>query len=287
MKRLGYILFMFMFVANISCYAQYMTKRLEKIGNAIGLPIDSISFSGIESTYDSIFHYKNRPLKIKVNKYNEIYNIGYSVVNSTIINDKNRIYIDFIERYLLETDIIPHKKRELQYLKDQVLIEGDITNFLSIVPKSESISVTSTEGRRFCLDWEKDKSKLSFSFTPSYQLITGADVAELEDIFSRHFVRHCHMNEQKQDYVLLLTKYGYKTEKIHCTREDIFDFIEKDGCQMVFSPDDNGDDVLFGINKQLNYIHVITLKEEIAEAFVYIGIQIDPKYFLNQILNLR
>ncbi len=264
--------------------AQYETVRLSRIDEIVDIMSDSIKGKLGRINSDSTFLFRNRILSIKMNCWGEIQNIGYSLFPNEIC-DTNLSYIyDFVERYLLELDLL-NKKSELKkrLRHDDVTLSGDFPSILDEHSSDIQFSIEDVEYHRYKLNFKRGTKNIQLDFSPNCQLILGANDKELEEIFSRHFRQFLKGSQDSSQYSLIIDMYGNKRDSINCTLYDILCFIEHENCQMIFRQDEDNNDVMFAINKKLDYIHMAILKEDYAYMYVYIPIHTYPEFFINQI----
>ena len=264
--------------------AQYETVRLSRIGDIVGIMSDSIKVKSERTNSDSTFLFRNRFLNIKMNSWGEVHNIGYSLFpNETRDTSSSYIY-DFVERYLLELDLL-NKKSELKkrLRADDVTLSGDFPSILDDHSSDIQFSIENVKYHRYKLNYKRGTKNIQLDFSPNCQLILGANDKELEEIFSRHFRQYVKTFQNSSQYSLIIDMYGNKRDSINCTLYDILCFIEQENCQMIFRQDEDNNDVIFAINEKLDYIHMAILKEDYAYMYVYIPIHAYPEFFINQI----
>ncbi len=275
------ICFIFIFM-NVN--AQYETIRLKRIGDVIGITGDSIQEKSTITNLDSTILFRNRILNIKANKWGEICHIGYSLF-PTEVRDSSWSYIyDFVERYLLELDLLEKNNDVKKQLRaDDILLDGDFPDILDELSTDYQVTIENLKYHRYDVNYKRGESRIRMEFTPNCQLMLGANDKELEEVFSRKFRLFLGENKDSVQYSLVIDMYGNKKDSIKCTLYDLLCYIEQEQCQMIFGQDEDGNDIMFAINEQLDYIHLAILKENHAYIYVYIPIHTFPEFFINQI----
>lgn len=268
-------------VANAQIYS---TINLENIAKKVGI-FESKSDTIIgDSTREYTVIFDNDSVRIKKNEAQEICHIGYKLFPNSIKDPKYAYLYDFVERYILELQVMTPRANVNRKLKqDKVKINGDFLKVLhdNNVDSIESLSINEVENYSYELSWTKGDSKASIIFQPNCQLILGSDDKELDEIAKKSFERI--VGDYVKDYSLIIDKYGFKRDTIPCNRADIFKYVEEEGCQIIIKPSGKDFDSLYAINRKLNYIHLIMLKEKEAIMYSFIPIHIAPDYFLNLI----
>ncbi len=177
------ILLIFVLVVTKVAATQFRTQRLSDISRAIGIvTTDSTDFHTLT---DSTFSYKEKKLHIKADEYGEITHIGYKLFNdSIVILQKENIPIyDFVERYLLELDLMLDGRKPLERLKwDRVTLVKGSVEMLSKINANTPVSIEEIPRRMFRLTWIVDEKDVILTFPSDCQLIRGADIVELENM---------------------------------------------------------------------------------------------------------
>lgn len=163
------------------------TQLLERIAGYLNLQsLDTLSV-GVTNTYN----YKNHPITIRKNKWDEIEHIGLLLFPQAYRHLKPLPIYDFIERYLLARLVTPSNTDDafrLQWAKvhfnvgspAMALKIDTITNFS---PEYIDLHV-------YRAIWEMNGKKvLELSFTMDFQLLMGCDAIELENRMFRHLSR--------------------------------------------------------------------------------------------------
>ncbi len=265
--------------------AQYETIRLSRIGEAVGITCDSIQNIFLKTNVDSAITFRKRIISIKENRWGEICHIGYSLVPDEVRDSSLSYIYDFVERYLLELDLLNNHNDIMKRLStDDVSLNGDYPSILDELSSELQVSIESIKYHRYRFNINKGTKKFYMDFSPNCQLILGADDKELEENFSRHFRYYTKTPKDSVLYSLVIDMYGNKRDTIDCTLCDLFNFVEHERCQMVFKQDEDNNDIMYAINEQLDYIHLAILKEKHAYIYTYIPIHIYPEFFIKQII---
>lgn len=271
-------------LAHLANAQDFTTNNLANIAKKIGITEHTLDTFHGDSTREHTVLLNKDSIRIKTNELKEICHIGYKLFPNSIKDPKYAYLYDFVERYILELQVMTPRANVNRKLKqDKVKINGVFLKVLhdNNVDSIESLSINEVENYSYELSWTKGDSKASIIFQPNCQLILGSDDKELDEIAKRSFERI--VGDYVKDYSLIIDKYGFKRDTIPCNRADIFMYVEEEGCQIIIKPSGKDYDSLYAINRKLNYIHLIMLKEKEAIMYSFIPIHIAPDYFLNLI----
>lgn len=184
------IVTMIVMVATSVAATQYRTQRLYDISKAVG--IENSDSTDIHALTDITFSYKEKRLNIKVNEYGEITHIGYKLFNDSlvILQKENVPIFDFVERYLLELDLMLDGRKPQERLKwDKItLVKGNV-DMLRRINTNTPVSIEEIPRRMFRLTWLIGKDELSITFPADCQLNRGADIIELENLAEKDIQR--------------------------------------------------------------------------------------------------
>lgn len=156
---------------------RFSTLKLEAIASSLSLSgLDTLSIGEY-----SHFSYKARPLIVRVNRWNEVEHIGLNLFDSSVKDDKLLPVYDFMERYLLELDLIKETEQRIRLGLNKVsFLTGDNKTVFEFNGTEEFSS--SLESFRTCrAEWKrKGKTILAIAFDLDYQMLAGCDIIELE-----------------------------------------------------------------------------------------------------------
>ena len=171
---IGLLLFSTSFVWGAT---QYSTLKLKEIASSLFLPgLDTLSTG--EYTH---FSYKTRPLSVRVNRWNEVEHIGLKLFDSSIKDSRPLSVYDFMERYLLELDLVKGTEQAIRLGLNRVsFLVGDGNTVFDFDGTEEFES--SLEAFRTCrAEWKRrGKTILAITFDLDYQMLSGCDIIELE-----------------------------------------------------------------------------------------------------------
>lgn len=177
------ILLIIVLVATKVAATQFHTQRLSDILRAVG--IVTTDSTDIHTLTDNIYSYKEKPLHIKADEYGEVAHIGYKLFNDSIVilqKDNTPVY-DFVERYLLELDLMLDGRKPLERLKwDKVTLVKGSVDMLRKIDTCSFVSIEEIPRRMFRLTWLVDEKEVALTFPSDCQLIRGADIVELENL---------------------------------------------------------------------------------------------------------
>ena len=167
---------------------QFATKRLERISAAVGVAPQGMRAGANDETSHS---YRGRPLRVRTNAFGDVSHVGYRLfANRTVSAYGDTRLFDFIERYCLELDLKLDARQpaERMDIDKVVCTEGNIAMLRSVTPDSP-VSVEEISRRMYRVKFTVGAQKLSLTIPADYQLISGADAIELENIFERNIKR--------------------------------------------------------------------------------------------------
>lgn len=177
------ILIIIVLVATKVTATQFRTQKLFDISKAVGLV--TTDSTDIHTLTDSIYSYKDKTLRIKADEYNDIINIGYKLFNDSIfvLQKGNTPIFDFIERYVLELDLMLDGRKPLERLKwDRVTLVKGTVDMLRKINANTPVNIEEIPRRMFRMTWIVGEEELTITFLSDCQLIRGADIIELENL---------------------------------------------------------------------------------------------------------
>lgn len=172
----------------------YSTARLRAMASILSLPgIDTLS-SGCYTKYA----YKSHPLTVRINAWGEVGHIGLKLFEEELKKDHPLHVYDFLERYLLERNLVKGTQEEIRWGFDHVFFEvGGISDVLSL-DGTETFRLTSQSLKSYQAEWVKEnKVCLSMRFDMDYQLLSGCNTIELEKNYKRELARY-HADGKRQ-----------------------------------------------------------------------------------------
>lgn len=261
---------------------QFATKRLALLAKSTGiLANDSLISNG----KDTVYYFHDRLLHVKKNQEGHICHIGYSLFNQSLRIQNPSIVYDFIERYLLELDLLSSDtERQQRNRLDKVVIQGDPTKFLSSNNENEKITINNEINHKYFVLWERGKRQLAMEFNADYQLILGANDLELEEIFANKLKKKAYKRNGEGDINLIYDRYGYVKDTIRFFRQDIISLIEEECKETSLRPKSATEDVMFAINRDLGFVHLASFKPDQARVITYIPIYDASEKFINQLV---
>lgn len=168
----------------------FSTVRLQAMASLLSLSdIDTLS-SG-EHTY---FLYKSHPLTIRVNEWGEVEHIGLKLFNIHMKETKLSKVYDFLERHLLEMNLYKGTGQDIRLKLEHVEFETGKPETAFLLDGTETFRISYETYRKYHVEWLKgEKSLLSIRFDMDYQLLSGCDIAELEQNYLKE-IRRFHVN---------------------------------------------------------------------------------------------
>lgn len=217
--------------------ARFSTKRLETLSNYLALQQLDTLREGINENYS----YKRHPLVIHVNQWKEIDHIGLKLIPN-IIRKNNPFLYNFLERNLLERNIVPTDSEigfRLMWDKFHFSI-GSASTALRIDTTAE-FSEERVDFRVYKAGWSiNGKKVLEISFTMDFQMLTGCNLIELEDNFAKDLLRYTAPVQESQapDFTTSDSVYTEKgsTFLIPEIRNDLYYQKSNGSWNLLFSP---------------------------------------------------
>ena len=167
----------------------YLTHRLQKMASALG----HIPFAQLTHGVYYDFIYKEMPLTVRVNEWDEVEHIGLHLFDTALVQSDQRLVCDFLERYLLELELANPANRNLRLGIDKVNVtEGSLDN-IALLRDCKRYEISKLEMRQYHVVWRDAQcSLLGLLFDMDYQLLTGCNAIELENNYLRDVVRTHH-----------------------------------------------------------------------------------------------
>lgn len=165
----------------------FANDRLEKLAGYVGLQsLDTLS-PGVCNAYS----YRQHPLTIRVNRWNEIEHIGLLLFPSRLREMKPMPIYDFLERYLLARNATPtNSEHGVKMGWDNVYFAiGNAKTALQI-DTTTAFSESHVDLHVYKAAWTSGGKKLlEVSFEMDWQLLSGCNAIELEQQLFRNLRR--------------------------------------------------------------------------------------------------
>jgi|GEM_PF-893152 hypothetical protein len=158
----------------------YASARLRTIAYRLELPgLDTLPAG--EYTH---YTYRSHPLSVRINEWNEVEHIGLELFAEQQKQDEACVVYDFIERYLLECDLLKGTEAMVRLDWDQVhFIQGDAETVFDLTGE-EKFVLSRLDKKAYTVEWYAGgHPKLAFSFEMDYQLMSGCSLIELEQFY--------------------------------------------------------------------------------------------------------
>lgn len=164
---------------------RYVTAKLEQLAQLI----PHVNFDSLPPGVHTEYTFQGRPLKIRVNQWNEIEHIGFNFFD-TLISAEYPIVCDFLERYFLELTVSDDPDKFLRMTINNFHIEyGAFETIFTINPKDEMV-VVSIDLQKYQVTFKRDgELLLSYIFDMDYQMLVGSNSIELEHNYLRTIQR--------------------------------------------------------------------------------------------------
>lgn len=169
----------------VNAAPSFRTQCLETLSKAV--KIDIPDHMGVDVDNDSTWSFAGKQLRIRTNTYGDVSHIGYKLFDSNWARSyEAQPLLDFIERYALEQDVDIKKvdKAEEASKKHVTFVEGN-ASMLRLRTPEMPCTIDEKERRGYSVTWGNGNRKVNMLIPADYQLLTGANAIELENIFER------------------------------------------------------------------------------------------------------
>ena len=261
-----------------------MTNRLKAIAKEANIVISDSMLKGSLDD-DSTWTFRNHRLHIKTNQWGEVNHIGYSLFGKALRNSQPSPVYDFLERYILEYDLIPSKtEKSLRLSLDRVICEGNPLAMISAADSNETVQINFQKTHKYIVDWQRGEARCRLAFYANSELLLGATVIELERIMLRYLKKKVNEEGGEPDITLVFDRYGYVKDTLECRRQQIIDIVEGDCGEYALRPKTKDDEVLFAINHELGFMHLVSFKPKSARLYAFINMYNAPDSFIEELL---
>lgn len=167
----------------------FSTRRLQAIASATGISLPDAPAA--DCVNDSTWKYKGKALTVRTDAYGDISHIGYKLFDNRIAADYGTSgLLRFIERYALELDLkLDKHDADTRMAIDKIACTQGNASMLKLITPDTPFDIEEIERRMYRIKWNIGGKTLSLTIPADYQLISGADAVELEDIFERNIKR--------------------------------------------------------------------------------------------------
>ena len=158
----------------------YSSARLWTIASRLELPgLDTLSV-GLHKHY----FYRSHAIAVRINEWHEVEHIGLQLFAEQQKLKDSRVVYDFIERYLLECDLLKGTEAMVHLNLDRVnFIHGNAEAVFDL-RGDEKFILSCLDTKTYTAEWlQGNETKLSFSFEMDFQLISGCNLIELEQLY--------------------------------------------------------------------------------------------------------
>lgn len=127
----------------------------------------------------------------RFNEWEEVEHIGLHIFSDTLRKKHPSPTYDFLERYLLELNLESGTENEIVLLQKPVyFIKGNYRTALQI-DSTYDYQIDEIEYHKYRSTWSKEgKDILQIVYDMDYQMLSGCNLSELEDIFIKRLKRH-------------------------------------------------------------------------------------------------
>ncbi len=178
-------------VACMHAATPFHTPRIEKIARALNLQLsESIAPNTCK---DSIAFFNGKEIHLRTNGFCDIEHVGYNMFPQALRDaHNNHPVFDFLERYLLELDLqLFDQPMAVRMDVDQVtVVEGKIKMLRQLSPSTDiQFHLDAMPRKMYRVSCEFDNKKVVVTIPSTNELLMGANMLELKDIFKRDVQR--------------------------------------------------------------------------------------------------
>lgn len=266
-----------------SAYGQFVTKRLESLVQKTGIQVNDTVLAPVGCDLDSSFFFRGHPLHVKKNQYGEVSHIGYSFFSQEMRKEKPLAIYDFLERYLLELDLTDSKEQIKEKLRKDNVIYDDKPH-KPVKNDDAFFNLNFLTHHKYEVEWKQGEGYFHLAFDADCQLILGASEDELEKVMLKRLQRAESKDSTCADIMLVLDRYGYEKDTLNFCRQRLIGLIEDDCDETSLKSKSEDEEVLFAINHQLGFIHMVSFKPGRARMYAYIPIHNTPDSFIEELI---
>ena len=272
------------YILNIQpAFGQFVTKRLESLALETGVLLKDTTKVSVGCDLDSAFYFQNHPLHIKKNQYGEISHIGYSLFSKEMREQNPSAIYDFLERYILELDLAKSKNETKSKLTmDHVTYDGRLPK--ELVNADDFFKVNFETNHKYEVERKNGQDYFHIAFYADCQLMLGALEDELEKIMLKNIQRAAPKDSTSGDIILVFDRYGHEKDTLFFNRQKLIELIEDECEETVLRSKSETEEVLFAVNHQLGYLHMVSFKPGQARLYAYISIHNAPDSFINRLI---
>jgi len=186
MKRLPTIILLLLLTGLVPVgAARFATKRLESIAQCLHLPmIDTLQAGNATTAYRLNGRHA---LMVRANRYGEISHIGLHLFPREMRDAAPSPIYDFLERNLLERNL-PNLNGQLKHQQKSEHVYFGIGSARTPLSfnGTEEFSEERVDLKRYRATWQRNgREVLKISFDMDYELLSGCNSIELEQLFLR------------------------------------------------------------------------------------------------------
>lgn len=237
----------------------YASARLWTIASRLELSgLDTLS-AGVYTHYA----YYSHPLSVRINEWREVEHIGLQLFVEQQKLGEYRVVYDFIERYLLECDLLKGTDAMVRLDLDRVnFIQGSAESVFDLTG-DEKFVLSRLGTKAYAVEWSQgEQTKLSFSFEMNFQLMSGCSLIELEQSYLYRLNRfHAKQLSEAFDSVLFPDSATY-----YVKRGDFF-IIDKIRNDCYYRKIGNDWHLIIDSSQPMHSIANIVQNSEVAKGY--------------------
>lgn len=165
----------------------FSTLKLKAMASSLSLPgLDTLSTG-------EYFHfsYKERPLSVRINRWNEVEHIGLKLFGSSVKDGRPLSVYDFMERYLLEVDLAKGTEQAIRLFSNRISFHVGDSDTVFDFDGTEEFDCSLEMFRTCHAEWKKSgQTILAMTFDLDYQMLSGCDIIELEQNYLNKLGRY-------------------------------------------------------------------------------------------------
>jgi hypothetical protein len=169
----------------------FHTPRLKRMAERIGMHLSDTLKANV--LMDSIAVLNGKDIHIRTNGFGDVEHIGYNLFSTKLREQKEDSPVfDFLERYLLELDLqLDDKSPALRKNVDDVTeVKGTLQMLKKLTPKSDvKFDIDIITRKMYRVTCEFGENRVRVTFPSINELLVGANMIEMEEIFRRDVQR--------------------------------------------------------------------------------------------------
>lgn len=273
--------FLLLLLFVMSVKAQYLSTRLARLGEVLGL---TESLTNRSDDVLSKRTWRGKSVNIRKDEWGMVEHIGYRFFDSFMREQYPQSVCDFLERYLLELDLLKSDNERAECVfRDGVVFDGNPMNMVTDTTATRSFSIDYLSPHRYKVDWQRGKHNLRVGFNANVTLLRGMSVSELETVLSARLQKLASDSTRVRDITLVINRSNYQRDTLSIGRQTLIEMMERECPEIVLQPKTDKEETLFAINRECGFIHLVCFSDSTARLYAYTPAYNLPDDFLEKI----